>query len=189
MQRAMAAVATIFAAGIAISAPTQRLPLTSVSHLAIYAADAAKSEQFYVHDLGAVKGIDPENPEGTRYYFSPVQYIELLPLPAGAPSINRLDHIAYNTTDAEAMRLYLASRKVRVPRRVSSGTDGSHWFEVTDPEGNRVQFVQPPASPPATPMNPLSGRIIHVGFIVHNRDNQDSFWRNLLGFRPYWYGG
>ncbi len=111
------------------------------------------------------------------------------PLPAGAPSINRLDHVGYTTADAEAMRAYLAGRKVKVPARVTSASDGSKWFEVTDPEGNRVQFVQPPAAPPAIATNPLSNHIIHVGFIVHNRANEDAFWKDVLGFRPYWFGG
>ena len=30
---------------------------------------------------------------------------------------------------------------------MTKGSDGSQYFEVKDPEGNRVQFVQPPAHP------------------------------------------
>jgi hypothetical protein len=89
--------------GPAAAAPA-RPPIVSVSHLAVYAADPAKSEAFYTHDLGAVKRPDPENPTGARYYFSSVQFVEVLPLPAGAPSINRLAHAAFNTPDAEALR-------------------------------------------------------------------------------------
>jgi len=188
MRRAMIAALALLGAPLA-AAPPARPPLTSVSHLAVYAADLAKSEAFYVHDLGAVKLADPENPAGARYYFSPVQFIEVLPLPAGAPSINRLDHVAYNTADAEGMRVYLASKKVKVPTHVATASDGSKYFDVTDPEGNTVQFVQPSASPPAIAANPLSNHIIHVGFIIHNRINQDAFWQGVLGFRPYWFGG
>jgi catechol 2,3-dioxygenase-like lactoylglutathione lyase family enzyme len=188
MRRAMMAALALLGAPV-VAAPPARPPLTSVSHLAVYAADPAKSEAFYVHDLGAVKLPDPENPAGARYYFSPVQFIEVLPLPGGAPSINRLDHVAYNVADADAMRTYLASRKVKVPAHTTTAADGSKWFDVTDPEGNKVQFVQPPASPPAIPVNPLSSHIIHVGFIIHNRANEDAFWRDILGFRPYWFGG
>jgi catechol 2,3-dioxygenase-like lactoylglutathione lyase family enzyme len=189
MKRVMACALAMIGTGAAAAAAPVRPPLTSVSHLAVYAADPVRSEAFYVHDLGAVKMADPENPAGTRYYLSPIQYIEVLPLPAGAPSINRLDHVAYNTADAEAMRAYLASRKIKVPAHVATATDGSRWFDAIDPEGNRVQFVQPPGMPPAIPANPLSSHIIHVGFIIHNRANQDGFWRDVLGFRPYWFGG
>jgi catechol 2,3-dioxygenase-like lactoylglutathione lyase family enzyme len=179
----------LIGSAVVAAAPPARPPLTSVSHLAVYAADPAKSEAFYVHDLGAVKSADPESSDGVRYYFSPTQFVEVLPLPAGYASINRLDHVAFNTTDAEAMRLYLKSKGVKVPARVESGADGSRWFDVTDPEGAKVQFLQPPANPPSIPANPLSSHIIHVGFIIHNRDNEDAFWRTILGFRPYWFGG
>jgi hypothetical protein len=47
------------------AAPPARPPITSVSHLSVYAGDAAKTERFYVHDLGAAKMADPENAQGT----------------------------------------------------------------------------------------------------------------------------
>ena len=31
--------------------------------------------------------------------------------------------------------------------------------------------------------------MIHVGFLVHSREAEDKFYRDLLGFRPYWFGG
>ena len=74
----------LLAAGAPASAQPVRPAITSVSHLAITAADPAKSEAFYVHDLGAVKRPDPEDPAGARYYFSPIQFVEVLPLPAGS---------------------------------------------------------------------------------------------------------
>jgi catechol 2,3-dioxygenase-like lactoylglutathione lyase family enzyme len=173
----------------ALAAAPTRPPIATVSHIAVHAADPAKSEAFYVHDLGAVKGPDPENPQGARYYFSPVQFVEVLPLSPGPPSINRLDHVAFNTPDVEAMRLYLAARGVAVPARVETGSDGGRWFDVLDPEGTKVQFVQAPAAPPAIPVNALSSHVMHVGFISHDRARQDRFYRDILGFRPYWAGG
>jgi len=189
MRRAFGYATALFGSAVLAAAPPARPPLTSVSHLAVYAADPAASEAFYVHDLGATKLPDPENSAGARYYFSPKQFVEVLPLPAGYGSINRLDHVAFDTADAEAMRQYLRSKGVKVPAKVESGADGSRWFDVTDPEGARVQFVQAPANPPAVVPNPLSSHIIHVGFIIHNRANEDAFWRTILGFRPYWFGG
>ena len=76
-----------------------------------------------------------------------------------------------------------------VPQHVESGSDGSHWFDVTDPEGNKVEFVQPPSKPTPVPTNPLSSHIIHVGYIVHSRSAEDAFYQTVLGFRPYWFGG
>lgn len=181
-------VAGLAAGGAALAATPARPPITSVSHLAVYVSDAAKAESFYVHDLGAVKKSDPENAQGVRYHFSPIQFVEVLPLPANTGA-NRMDHIAFNTTDAEAMRKYLAAKKIAVPKSVSKGMDGSQWFQVKDPEGITVEFVQPPSPLPAIAINPLFGHIIHVGAVVHDRALEDGFYRDILGFRPYWYGG
>ncbi|MBW8734413.1 MAG: VOC family protein [Asticcacaulis sp.] len=169
----------------AMAAP-QRPPVTSVSHIAVYSADMAKSEAFYVHDLGATRRPDPENAAGVRYYVSPTQFVEVLPLPAGAGK-NRLDHIAFATADAEAMRQYLAGQHVIAPAKVSVWADGSKSFTVTDPEGNRVDFTE--AKPAEVPLSAPSAHIIHVGMIVHDRAREDGFYRAVLGLRPYWYGG
>jgi len=173
----------------AIAQAPARAPLASVSHIAVYSSDTAKSERFYVHDLGAVKFADPEDPAGARYHFAPTQFVEVLPLPAGYRSINRLAHIAFNTPDAEGMRTYLAAKGVKVPARLTTAPGGSRWFSVTDPEGTPVQFVQPPATPPAVLANPLSSHVMHAGFVIHNRGNEDRFYKQILGFKPYWEGG
>jgi len=167
-----------------------RPPLTSVSHLAVYSSDAAKSEFFYVHDLGGLKRSDPENPKGVRYYFNPIQFVEVLPLPAGPPSIERMDHAAFNTPDVESMRRYLKASGIKVPSHVAKGSDGSKWFDVVDPEGTKIEFVQPPASPmPVAGGEAISNHIFHVGFIIHNQELEDAFYKKVLGFRPYWWGG
>lgn len=176
----------LIACGAAHAATPARPPITSVSHLAVYAGDVARTERFYIHDLGAVKKPDAENPQGVRYYFSPHQFVEVLPLPANAGP-NRMDHIAFNTADAEGLRRYLASKKIQVPKAVTKGADGSQWFQVKDPEGVTVEFVQ--AEPAQVAANTLFPHIIHVGAIVKDRALEDTFYRDILGFRPYWYGG
>ncbi len=175
--------------GTASRLASTRPAITGVSHIALYATDLDKAERFYVHDLGGFKASDPENPRGVRYYFAPTQFVEVMPMPAGPASINRLDHVAFTTTNAEGLRKYLASQKPGVPGKTEQGSDGSRWFDVLDPEGNRIEFVQPPANLPDVPVNSLSHHIIHVGFIVHDRAREDGFFRAVLGFRPYWFGG
>lgn len=166
-----------------------RPTITGISNMGIYSTDLGKTEQFFVHDLGAFKAPDPQNPGGVRFYFNRLQFVEVLPLPSGAPSVNRFDHVGFTTSNAEGMRSYLAAHGVVTPAAVTVGSDGSRYFEVLDPEGNRVQFVQPPAHPLKVPVNPLSDHIIHVGYMVHNAATEDTFYRALLGFRPYWRGG
>ena len=182
-------VSAVAAAAQPPSASIKRPKITGISHLAVYTSDAAAADHFYRELVCAAKLTDPENPQGVRYAFSNVQFVEVLPLPAGA-GINRLDHIAFNTDDAEGLRKYLVSKAWKTPAKVTKGTDGSSWFNVNDPEGNEVHFVQPPrqAKAIAAP-NVISHRIIHVGVLMHSKEVEDKFYRDLLGFRPYWNGG
>ncbi len=170
-------------------AGSARPPITGVSHIAVYASDPTATERFYVHDLGATRGGDPENNLGSRYYFSTTQFVEVLPLPKGPPSINRLDHVAFATPDVEGLRHYLGDAGIKVPQAITTNPADS-WFEVQDPEGNRVQFVQARDAPTIVLSNRrLADHIIHFGFIVHDRELEDGFYRKVLGFRPYWFGG
>lgn len=166
-----------------------RPKILGISHIAVYTSDAAATDHYYREIVGAAKLPDPENPKGIRYALSATQYIEVLPLPPGA-GINRLDHTAWVTTSAEGLRKYLAARDWKTPAKVEKGSDGSRWFSVLDPEGNKVEFVQPPAHPAAIDApNVIGHHIIHVGYIVHDRAAEDRFYKDLLGFRPYWWGG
>jgi catechol 2,3-dioxygenase-like lactoylglutathione lyase family enzyme len=166
-----------------------RPKITGISHLAVYTSDAAATEHFYTVSVGAVKMADPENPQGVRYALSATQFIEVLPLPAGA-GVNRLDHIGLNTESAEGMRKYLAAKGWTTPAHVERAKDGSRWFDVLDAEGNTIQFLQLPANAkPVDAPNAIGHHIIHVGMLVHDRATEDKFYRDLLGFRPYWWGG
>jgi len=184
---ALCLVAFTFAAG-AQSVPV-RPKITGISHLAVYTSNPAATDHYYREVIGAAKLPDPQNKLGVKYALSSTQFIEVLPLPANA-GINRLDHTAYNTEDAEGMRKYLAAKAWKTPAKVEKGADGSQWFTVLDPEGNKVEFVQPPHVPKdvAAP-NAIGHHIIHLGMLVHDRAVEDTFYKDLLGFRPYWFGG
>jgi catechol 2,3-dioxygenase-like lactoylglutathione lyase family enzyme len=165
----------------------QRPPITGVSHLAVYSRDMVKSAHFYTHVLGARKGVDPEHRGGMRFYFSARQFVEVLPAPPGLGA-SMLAHTAYVTTDAVRLRAWLAARGMTGLGPVQGANGQDRWFVTHDPEGNEVQFVQP-ASPDRTAVaGAIGSRIIHVGYVVHDRAGQDRFYRRMLGFRPYWFG-
>ena len=165
--------------------PQQKRPaITGISHIAVYARDMAASDRFYGHILGGQKAPNPEDPAGVRYYFGSEQFVEVLPAPAGLGA-SMLSHVAYTTRDAEALRKHLAGRD---PGGLSEGEDGSRWFSVRDPEGNEVRFLQPGSGKPALSPKAVSERIIHVGYLVKSRTAEDAFYREELGFRPYWFG-
>ncbi len=186
-----AGAAILALAAVASSTAQDARPhITGISHLAVYTSDAAAADHFYAAVLGGIKGPDPEDPKGVRYYFSPTQFTEVLPLPA-EHTISRMDHVAFNTDDAAALHAYMVTHHGANLTEVQHGSDGSLYFEMKDPENNRVQFVQAPSSPAALQagtVEPVSSRVIHVGFLVHDRAVEDRFYKELLGFRAYWYG-
>lgn len=174
---------------MAQSAPV-RPKILGISHIAVYTSDPAAAEHYYVGIVGAEKVPDPENPKGVRYIVGLDQFVEVLPLPEGA-GINRLDHTAWRTDDAEGMRKYLAAEGWKTPAHVERlRMGGEEWFTVLDPEGNKVEFVEPGKHPAAAKApRAIGNHIIHVGYMVHDRAAEDKFYRDLLGFRPYWWGG
>lgn len=176
-------------AALAQSSPS-RPAVTGISHIAIYTSDPVAADHYYREIVGSARLPDFENRKGADYYLSPTQYIEVLPLPPGS-GINRLDHIAFNTVDASGMLKYLAGHGWRTPPSVIREFDGTLWFEVVDPENNRVEFVQPGGSLKRSVNAPdaIGRHIIHIGMLVHSRETEDRFYKELLGFRPYWFGG
>ena len=165
-----------------------RPEITGISHMSVYTSDPSGAEHFYSVILGAAKGPDPQSAQGKRFYLSPTQFVEVLPLPA-EHTINRVEGVSYETVNAAGLRKYIMAHGVTTAGELQTGSDGSHWFEAKDPEGNDVEFFEHgklfamPAS-----AKPIGTRIIHVGFLVHNKDAEDKFYKGVLGFRPYWYG-
>jgi catechol 2,3-dioxygenase-like lactoylglutathione lyase family enzyme len=173
---------------ILAQASLKRPAITGISHMTVYAADPAASKKFYVGELGFLEGT-PDLEGEARYFASAKQYVVVTQLPADH-GISRLKAVSFTTSDAEALRRYLAAHSVRVPSHVTHEPDGRFEFEVKDPEGNTIGFEQIGKGKSQTlPVHPTSTRIIHVGFAVHNRPAADSFYQGILGFRPYWHGG
>jgi len=185
----VAALTSCIAACIGTGLAQQRRPvIPGISHMSVYASDPAASEHFYATILGAAKGPDPQDPNGTRFYFSPTQFVEVLPLPA-QHGLSRMARVAYSTDDAPALHSYLAAHGVEKLSPVQSGSDGSQWFEAKDPEGNEVEFFQNGRLPAlGAGATPIGTRIIHVGYLVHSKADEDRFYKDVLGFRPYWFG-
>jgi catechol 2,3-dioxygenase-like lactoylglutathione lyase family enzyme len=110
--------------------------------------------------------------------------------PAPDPkATDRMDHVAFTTDNIAGLRRYLTQKGLK-PGQIQGRSDHSLSFVVDDPEGHHVEFVEraKDESAPAEP-NAVSRRMIHAGFLVYNRAAADHFYREVLGFRPYWHGG
>jgi catechol 2,3-dioxygenase-like lactoylglutathione lyase family enzyme len=167
-----------------------RSQITGISHIAIYTSDPAATEHFYTVTVGATKLPDPEDPNGVIYMVGDKQWVEVLPKPADA-GIKRLDHVAFTIgwPGVEMLRKFLKAHGWAVPDKVTRGANNTIRFDVLDPEGNKVEFTAPPVFAQVNPPTIIGHHIIHVGFVVHDRAKEDTFFRTLLGFKPYWFGG
>jgi catechol 2,3-dioxygenase-like lactoylglutathione lyase family enzyme len=177
----------LFASAPCILGQGARPAITGISHMCVYVSDMDAAGRFYGRILGGVRMDDPQDSRGARYYFSAAQFVEVLPLPA-EHSESRMGCVAYTTADAGGLRAYLQARGF-AGEEVRTASDGSRWFKTKDSEGNEVQFVQPGRSPDlGTAAMPIGRRIIHVGYLVHSREAEDRFYKDALGFKPYWFG-
>ncbi|RZU42000.1 VOC family protein [Edaphobacter modestus] len=161
----------------------QRPAITGIAFVRVYASDAAASADFYGKTLGFSSSKDGKV---TRYPVNDLQWIEVTPLPSPAPA-SRLEAVGFMTRDARALESYLKAHSVEIVDPLRKGR-----FSVRDPEGNLIVFVQQvkgAAVPPAVPATAVSRRMIHAGLVVKDPAAENRFYREILGFRPYWHGG
>ena len=169
-----------------------------VAHMALYVSDLKASRAFYEDFLGFAEPYVLKRDDGSvRIAFIKInddQYIELF---AEAPKQEgHLNHIAFYTESASAMREYLASRGVKVPDKIGKGRIGNSNFNVTDPDGHTVEIVQyEPGSwtlrekGKFMPETRVSTHILHLGVLVGALDPAMKFYGDILGFQEFWRGG
>jgi catechol 2,3-dioxygenase-like lactoylglutathione lyase family enzyme len=108
----------------------------------------------------------------------------LLAEPHGAPPSNLLYEVVFATDNVPAMRTFLSANHVTIEKlKIKS----SNYFSVVDPEGHRIGFI--PAAQSAAQVSASDMQIIHAGFVVKDRDAEDKFYKDILGFHVYWHGG
>jgi catechol 2,3-dioxygenase-like lactoylglutathione lyase family enzyme len=172
----------LLTAGLAHSAEPPRPHITGISHVAFYTSQSEAAKRFYGDLLGLPAG------PWSGVYVVGTQAIEAeTQNPPNPPT--RIAHVAFATDDAEGMRRFLAAHHITVPDSVHFEKSGTRWFAMKDPEGHDIEFVQEKPLVPKDASREISHRIIHAGFVVRDRDAEDKFYRDLLGFKLYWHGG
>src|SRR5713101_3118130 len=179
--------------------PVVRPAIVGVAHIGLRTDNLAAARKFYSDVLGFQEPFTVDDPPGklllTYFKVNDHQYVEVFP-ELKDPKQDRLSHISFETTDAEQMRAYLASRGVKVPEKLEPMRDGNRGFDVNDPDGHDVEFVEfRPGSLHSRnfgkylPDTRISTRIIHVGVVVKDRAAADRFYKDILGFKLQWRGG
>src|SRR5487761_666010 len=124
--------------------------ITGISHLGFYASHPRRTVAFWENLLGFQSPYQLQRrgkPSITFIKINDHQHIELF---HGRPPDGHtyFSHIAFITSNARQMYAYLKSRSVKVPprwgggKRGGKGLTGDLNFEVKDPDGHLVEFVQ-----------------------------------------------
>ena len=165
-----------------------RPAITGVARVRIYVTSVDKSREFYtkILSLGAAKaGCGSDK---ACFAVNDHQVVALVAMPK-APPANLLAEVAFATQDVAGMQRYLLAHAISAGE-IAKDADGTQHFELKDPEGNPLAFVQQPAPKAwSAPGEQVSRRMVHAGFIVRDARAADAFYRDLLGFRMYWHGG
>jgi lactoylglutathione lyase len=200
--RCLPALLCLLVAGLAhaqgVAEAPKRPPIVGVAHIGLKTDDLAAARKFYTGVLGFQEPFNLFDNPGAPLTFFKVndhQYIEIFPT-LKDPKEDRLSHISFETTDAEQLRLYLASKGVKVPDKLGPRRDNNLGFNVTDPDSHDVEFVQYREGSlhnkelgKFLAEGRASTRIIHVGVVVKDRAAADRFYKDILGFKATWQGG
>ncbi len=166
-----------------------RPKITGIDHADFYTTAPDANAHLYTAVLG-LSSAKPVESRQTQRFVVGKQFVGYSPAP-DEHAINRLDHVAFTTENCARLKSYLAAHKVKILNSRGSFEDGTPSFLVEDPEGNTIEFVQrsPAAKVEASAPNAISRHMIHVGFVVRSRDDEDRFYKDILGFHVYWHGG
>jgi catechol 2,3-dioxygenase-like lactoylglutathione lyase family enzyme len=166
---------------------TPRPRILGVDHVSFYTTAPDGVKKLYGNLLG-LTSVAPVEPGGTLRYAVGKQWVGFSPAP-DPKSMDRMDHVALLTDNIVALRKYLTGQGVPVPQ-IQGRSDHSLFFVVKDPDGHAIEFVERGAAESAPPvLTAVSRHMIHAGFLVYHRDAEEHFFRDILGFRPYWHGG
>lgn len=178
-----------------------RPEITGISHVGYFVRDLNKSVAFW-HDLLGFDEyfhVDRPGTDQVRIAFIKIndhQHIELFTDPAPNPP-NMMSHICFTVSNVEQMRAYLRAKGFEVkPGSGKKTKAGDYAFEIKDPDGTLVEFVQ---SLPTgvemrdkgkfVPPTRISRAIYHAGFMVGNAEKSMAFYEGVLGFKEFWRGG
>ncbi|ADV84588.1 VOC family protein [Terriglobus saanensis] len=164
-----------------VAAAQQRPHITGIDHVAFFVSDLPKALLFW-HDLLGYEVVGKPNPTKATLQINDHERIEISTETPITPR-NQFDHLCLIVDDIDQMRAYLKAQGI-------ASKPAGIALQVIDPDGTRIEFIQPRPSPTPAKLSPnrISDAIYHVGFIVGNTAKSIDFYSRIFGFRETWRG-
>ncbi|MGB2899068.1 MAG: VOC family protein [Candidatus Acidiferrum sp.] len=179
----------IVAVPLSTMAPPRRPEIYGVALVRLRVSSLESSRPFYASTLGLPQGNQGcFSPQGIAvcFFIRPMQQVELV---SGSAPGGGLEALGFQVSDAATMRKYLIAHGMKCGE-VTKSNSGDDVVEVRDPENHRILLLSRKGGIAGSlPPSLVSTQIIHAGFVVHDRAAEDHFYKDILGFRPYWHGG
>lgn len=187
----------------AVSAHAQQVErpkITGISHVGFFVSDLPKAMGFWHDFLGydEMYSLPKKDSNDVRIAFvkiNDLQHIELFNEESPMPH-NMMSHLCFTVDDIENTRAFLKSKGYDLkPGNGSKTKVGDYAFEIKDPNGLLIEFVQ--RLPEGKEMQArgkfmsesrVSPRIYHVGYMVADAQKTVDFYK-MLGFTETWRGG
>jgi catechol 2,3-dioxygenase-like lactoylglutathione lyase family enzyme len=168
---------------------SKRPRILGIAEVRFFSTDLIAARNFYAHVLG-FKEVSPN-----LFSLNPRQNFALFEAPSPVPS-SLLAEVVFETDNLRDLAKYLTNQKIEFTPRLTTVQTGEvigpgySALSLTDPEGHKISFktIQHPKRPSGASASGAL-HIIHAGIIVKDRPAMEHFYKDILGFRPYWHGG
>jgi catechol 2,3-dioxygenase-like lactoylglutathione lyase family enzyme len=162
--------------------------ILGIAEVHIYVSNIAAARGFYSHVLNLNSPClwceeVPRSPIIVPLNTRQLMFLQSAPKPS--PS-NLLAEITFSTDNLPAMKRFLTANKIAF---AEAGKSKDRPVTLTDPEGHHLAFKQFRQALPEPVLNTSVLQLIHAGFVVNDRAAEDHFYKDILGFHPYWHGG
>ncbi len=184
-------------AGATQTPPSAGYQITGIANLHLRDRSEHDTQFIFGHLLGLDRAftLRGRNGQPVAYYkVNDYQFLEVSP-GWSSESEPRYLSLGFRTTNARALQAHLAGAGFH-PGPVHRLLDGNLGFMVRDPEGHHIQFVQYLAGSRTGKLRGklLSARrigdvLIHTGYQVQSKAEEDRFYKDALHFPEMWYGG
>ncbi|HET6932319.1 MAG TPA: VOC family protein [Candidatus Acidoferrum sp.] len=196
MRRILFALITLVCCVFALANdPPKRPRIFGIAQVQFFAGDLRASNDFYGKVLNLMQPTNCEGgcdklPPPRLFSINGRQMLGISPASPHAPT-NRIEEITFATDDVPALRRYLEFYKIALSKPQKSA---DNYLSVMDPEGHRIgfrqwsnSFLEPQSS--SSQGSTALPILIHAGIIVRDRQVEDRFYQDVLGFHVYWHGG